>query len=214
MPKQARLDAKARLLQAAGAVFTEAGFEKATIREICRKAGTNVASVNYYFQDKAGLFAAVLSEWWREGLEKYPPEIPQDAGDLATEDKLRLYVRFHLLRMFYFGDIEPSAKIRRGKLILREFAKDDPPPDVLHDCLMREVTALEPILLEFLGEDCPKRIIFDCSVSVRSQAITYFLIYLHEKDAALEQKEELLRIADHIAAFSLGGLRAIRGTLK
>jgi len=212
MAKQARSDAKTRLLRAAGAVFTEHGFEKATVREICRKAGTNVASVNYYFQDKAGLFAAVLSDWWKEGLDLYPPEIPEDE-DLSPRDKLRLYARSHILRMFYLGDIDPEARIRRGKLILREFAKDNPPPAVLHDLLMREVFALEPILREFLGKDCPQKTMWDCCVSVRSQAIMYFLIYLHDKDESLGQEQELLRIADHIAAFSLGGLTAIRETL-
>ena len=37
-----------RLLEVAGPVFSEKGFEKTTVREICQKADVNLASVNYY----------------------------------------------------------------------------------------------------------------------------------------------------------------------
>ena len=38
-----------RILDHAAALFAERGFEKVTIREICRGAGANVAAVNYHF---------------------------------------------------------------------------------------------------------------------------------------------------------------------
>jgi TetR/AcrR family transcriptional regulator, regulator of cefoperazone and chloramphenicol sensitivity len=45
-----------RLLAAAGRVFAEKGYRDATIAEICRLAGTNIASVNYHFSDKESLY--------------------------------------------------------------------------------------------------------------------------------------------------------------
>ena len=38
-------DTRERIVQAAGEVFAERGFRGATIREICQKAGANLASV-------------------------------------------------------------------------------------------------------------------------------------------------------------------------
>ena len=49
------------LLDAAAEVFGEAGYRNATVREICRRAGANIAAINYHFGDKEKLYADVLA---------------------------------------------------------------------------------------------------------------------------------------------------------
>jgi hypothetical protein len=49
-----------KLLAAAGRVFAEKGYHDATIAEICRLAGTNIAAVNYHFSDKETLYLEAL----------------------------------------------------------------------------------------------------------------------------------------------------------
>src|SRR5215469_1894109 len=51
---------RAALLEAAGNVYAEKGFDRATGKEICERAGANVAAINYYFGGVEGLYAAVL----------------------------------------------------------------------------------------------------------------------------------------------------------
>lgn len=54
--------ARQKLLEAAGLVFAEKGFDRATGKEICERAGTNTAAINYYFGGMDGLYEAVLYE--------------------------------------------------------------------------------------------------------------------------------------------------------
>lgn len=49
-----------RILEAAGCVFAEVGYEGATVRAITERAGVNVAAINYYFRDKAALYEQVV----------------------------------------------------------------------------------------------------------------------------------------------------------
>jgi TetR/AcrR family transcriptional regulator, regulator of cefoperazone and chloramphenicol sensitivity len=49
-----------RLLQAATEVFAGVGYHAATTREICRRAGVNLASIHYYYGDKAELYREVF----------------------------------------------------------------------------------------------------------------------------------------------------------
>lgn len=51
-----------RLLEAAGEVFADRGFDAATGKEICARAGVAAAAVNYYFGGMQPLYEAVLSE--------------------------------------------------------------------------------------------------------------------------------------------------------
>jgi AcrR family transcriptional regulator len=51
-----------RLLLAAMRLFAEQGFANTSTREIALAARTNIASISYYFGDKAGLYRAAFSE--------------------------------------------------------------------------------------------------------------------------------------------------------
>src|SRR5271169_1596249 len=85
-------ETRRQLLEAAGEVFAESGFRDATVREICRRAGANIAAVNYHFGDKETLYAEVLRYSQGRALEKYPPLLGV-AADAPPEKKLRAFVQ-------------------------------------------------------------------------------------------------------------------------
>ncbi len=59
---EAHAGTRDRLIDAAGEVFAEVGFRAATVREMCRRAGANVAAVNYHFRDKEELYQEVFRQ--------------------------------------------------------------------------------------------------------------------------------------------------------
>lgn len=69
------------LLDIAGQLFAERGFADATSKEICERAGTPMASVNYHFGSREALYEAALVEAHRQivGLD----ELVALAADLS-----------------------------------------------------------------------------------------------------------------------------------
>jgi AcrR family transcriptional regulator len=53
-----------RILSAALSVFAEHGFERATLREITKRAGANIAAVNYHFRSKSDLFKEMVQRFF------------------------------------------------------------------------------------------------------------------------------------------------------
>src|ERR1700730_6304890 len=81
-------------LEAAGRVFVKRGYYPATVRQICMKAGANVAAVNYHFRDKLGLYTEVLEQSVRAAqIEAIRNALDQKG---PPEDILRAVIRARL----------------------------------------------------------------------------------------------------------------------
>jgi len=79
-------DTRRRLLEIAGNVFAEKGMA-ATGKEICARARTNVAAINYHFRGIDGLYVAVLKEATRR-LPSARAVRTALAGETGPEAKL------------------------------------------------------------------------------------------------------------------------------
>jgi AcrR family transcriptional regulator len=58
--REAPASTKARILEAAEAVFATRGFEGASTREIASRAGVNISSLHYHWESKETLYFAVF----------------------------------------------------------------------------------------------------------------------------------------------------------
>ena len=200
------IETRLRLLQAAGEVFAEQGFRKATIRDICSRAGANIAAVNYHFGDKEKLYAAVLQHWLGEALKKYPPDgnLPPDA---PPREKLAAFVRSWLFRML--GEGTPAW---HGKLMAREMSEPTGAFELLMNESVRPMSQrLTGIVKELLGPGVDERTLRDCSLSVAGQCCFYR--HAHEMIRRLfpDHKgtpENIEHLAQHVTNFSLAAIEA------
>lgn len=192
-----------RLLDAAGELFAEKGFEGAAVREICDKAGVNAASVNYYFGDKQRLYFEAVSQAQCVRVEMVPmPEWP--AGTPATE-RLRDFVHTFLRRMMW--EERPAWHL---ELMLRELAHPtDACAHVVEDYIRPSCEVLKGILTELLPPDAPYADTFMVGFSIVGQCLFY---HVHRPIAAqLMGVEEfnsltLEQLAEHISNFTLAAL--------
>jgi len=108
-------DTRHRLLEAAGEIFAEKGFSAATVREICERAGANIAAVNYHFRDKEHVYIEVIRHAHHGGVENLPPEWKPGTPPAV---KLREYIRHMLTRI-----LEDERPVWHAQLILREMTE-------------------------------------------------------------------------------------------
>ncbi len=196
-------DTKNRLLEAAGQVFSEKGFETATVREICELAEANVASVNYYFGDKQRLYNDAV----RQAQCARAELVPMPEWDPATPpaERLRAFIHVMLSRMLYAD--RPAWHLG---LMLRELASPTSAcAEVVEDYIRPMAEELERILADFLPAGMSRAQTYLVGFSIVGQCLFY---YVHrpiaERLIGADEYGQLSidRLAEHIANFSLAAL--------
>ena len=204
-PSPADDAARTRLLRAAGEVFAEQGFRSATVRDICARAGTNVAAVNYHFRDKESLYALVLEHALQAAVERFPPDLGV-TPESTPEDRLRAFVRSLLLRLLGGGVPEWFSRLMAHEMIEPTRALDPLVERVLRPLFTR----LLGIVGELLGPGADPDVARLCARSVVGQC--FFYRHAQEVVRRLQPDERIdavriEAIASHIATFSLAGIR-------
>lgn len=192
---------RVRLLDAAREMFSQHGFQGATVREICRRAETNVAAVNYHFGSKDGLLAEALNFAQLKALQ-----LTNVKADECPEARLRLFIRDFMLMLL--DEKTPSSQCR---IMARELA--DPSPAL--DRIVREAIAplhkfLGDLVHEIAGDKTSEADLRRCAHSILGQC----LFYRHSQPVLQRlyprlryDHKEIEAIAGHITCFSLEGIK-------
>lgn len=206
---------KAKILDAAGDVFGRMGYKAATIREICRAAGVNVAAINYHFGGKKELYRTVATELLTRTFGQYAIDEGID-GQSGSEARLQAFVRGMLLRLLSPDGL--SGYPGKGQLVARELA--DPSTflnDMVDEFVRPTAAVLRSIVADMLGPGATVRDITHCQISVIGQCFHYAMARpIVSRLTAMDFSDASLidDLADHITRFSLAGIGAVRRSIS
>ncbi len=198
---------RAQLLEAAGIVFAEKGFDRATAKEITQKAGTNAASVNYHFGGVEGLYGQVLAEAHRR-LISYQALASGIAAQDDPEAKLRALIATLIAALS--GPASSSWALR---VLSREFLAPTP-----HIAAVRE-QELEPkkalifaIVAELIDRPPDDPVVARAAFTILAPCVMMLLgdrrIAELFPDLRLD-RENIPAIVDQMTRYALAGLAGL-----
>lgn len=193
-----------KLIEAAGEVFAEAGYQNATVREICARAGANVAAVNYHFGDKLGLYTELLKTAAGAG------EVP------AIENVLRAATPEEALRRFLLAMFQQMTRADRPSWYMKVMSHEIAQPTKALPAVVRHVIKPKAqVLCSIVGRLIDRPALDPktrrCAHSIMGQVMHYMharpvitLLWPDFKSTPIEE------VADHVTEFSLEALKGIR----
>jgi AcrR family transcriptional regulator len=206
---------RGRLLEIACEVFAQKGYRDTTIAEICKRAGANVAAVNYYFGDKKTLYAEAWRLAFHSSLEAHSPNGGVSSGAPA-EEQLRGRILAIMQRL-------ADPKSYEFEIIYKEMAN---PTGLLAEVMRKSIEPLRRelggIVRELLGESASEQQVMLCQMSIRAQCFDMIARQRRHKmfaaagikEALLPERPEIEVMADHVTRFSLAGIREMRHRIE
>jgi AcrR family transcriptional regulator len=201
------LKTQERLLITASRMFADKGYQETTIADICEQAQTNIASVNYHFKDKENLYLQA----WRYAFQQDLKNHPSDGGiaeDTNAEQRLAGRIRSLIARIadpnsHFFAIVHKEMALQTN--LLEKIMEQEINPERL---------AMITLISELLGENATQKQIQFCHASIMGQCFHLLKVkHLKVSDATrsymMDLKDAAL-YAEHIVAFSLAGIKAIR----
>ncbi len=205
--RQDGLATRQQILDVAGEVFARRGYADATSKEICARAGSNAAAVNYHFGGKERLYSAVLIEAHRRivTIEELSA-LAQSTQD--AREKLRMFIA-RLMR-----DLSKTrTSAWEFRVLSRELLSGSPSP-MLTEMLKSEAAPKARILRSIVAEIMQLPI--DDPAVVRSLINIFapcMLLLIGHRGLArkvlpdLQMDPEVL--TQHMFTYALAGLEAV-----
>lgn len=199
-----------KLIKAAIKVFAEKGFRDATVRQICKLAGTaNINAVNYYFGSKEQLYKQILAMIFAE----YDKQATKDFPDKTPEEQLEIYISTFCKILYKEGESDSDTTA----ILVEEFTKPSPFLEEMVDTFNRpRVKRLLKMFKGLLGEGATDDMARDCLVSVSGQLLYYsFARPVFSRlfpDYFSENSHE--QWAAHVFKFTMGGIEAYKRELE
>lgn len=194
---------RARLLEAAGQLFSQHGFAETTSKAVAQQATADLASINYHFGSRNGLYQAVLLEAHRRLLDL--DDLQRIAGS-ALNPEQRLYA---LLAGLVQRAQQPEAWAPR--VLARELLAPSSHLQVLmEEAVPPKMMAVAQILSEISGIPANEPALLRCLLSVAAPCMMLIVIGrdIPGPLQAVAQGPSQPLLA-HLHRFAIAGLQAV-----
>jgi AcrR family transcriptional regulator len=197
---------KNKIISAAIEEFAEHGYHAATIRDICKRAGVNIAAINYHFSGKTELYRRSL-----EMVFAFKPPLPC-ADKIKSDSGLKSVMQDWIKAFLYRGNDKKILKNRlMEKIAYHEMLNPSEIFDEIFDVYLKpDVVSLEKILRKGLPPGTSEKEIKMRVFSILGSCMFYFFHYRVVEKIWTEGdflEDNMNMIVDHIAAQSLLGLK-------
>lgn len=205
-------NSKKKILDAALEIFSQKGYKSATVREICKKAGVNIALINYHFSSKRSLYMELVESIMSDVAGKYPVAnyIKQE---MSSDEKLRGIVTLLVMRAFGSDGIGKTKM--RLQLINREIME---PSDAMRMGMMNRIKEVKLAAMSVVREFLPDASEDEIMLAVLSMVSQCFYpVFTMEtmrlvglpNDTMYDNFYELL--IEHVYNFTRSGIVAYKG---
>ncbi len=199
--------AREQLLEAAGEVFAEKGFHGATSREICLRAGMNLAAVNYHFGGFEVLYIATLKEAHRRA-DILPPD-KAGAAALPAREKLRVFVRDLAGRLSQSTAGSWEMRLVSREMVIPTFAQKD----FVATSIAPRRAHLKAIIGEIIDRPAEDPLVGRCLLTVIAPCIMLSVINRSSLETFLPDLvvggDGIEALVSHIERFVFAGLDAV-----
>jgi len=200
-----------RILDTAERLFAEKGFDGVSVREITTKAGCNVASVNYYFGNKKGLYLAVFRERMVSRARKIQDTFWRQISG-GRESDVEMIIRA-LATVFLKSPFSTKERMLHHKLMAREVNRPTEAFEIFRsEVVMPFVNALIKLLEPYMPGDITKQDQMLYVLSIIAQVMHFHLSrnMIAGVTGRRFDDEFIDRLIEHIVNFSLHGLMGMR----
>ena len=194
---------RSRILEAAGPLFAAHGYAETTSKAIAERAGVDLASINYHFGSRSGLYQAVLAEAHGRVIKLEALRQLADSS-LPPADKLKRLIETLI-------DTALSDGVWHARILARELLAPSSHLKVLLDIEVQPKLAIVArILSEVTGIPLGDPALLRCMVSIAAPGLM-LLVAGNGLPGPAQLVRQMPRdeILAHMHRFALAGLEAV-----
>ncbi len=197
-----------RLLEVAGQVFAEKGFDRTTGKEICERADINTAAVNYYYGGIEGLYSAVVEEA-HSRFVTFADAAAAIAGKTDARSKLEA-----ILQLIVRAIVGPTLSSWDLRVIGREVVAPSPVLETLRDTeFLPKTRILKSIVSDLMALPPEHPAVARGCISVMAPC---FMLLIFDRETLKRAfpslaigPDDATALVRHMVQYALAGLAAV-----